>query len=142
MTPLSPSERRINGIRATLTIADTASWYCSIIIIALILFITLREENFNPYDDNNNDNDHHNYFSTSSNNLQVMKGSSFHDLHRPCDEIYVVGEGETLHTISDKCGDPYIVERNPHIHDPDDVFPGLVIKIMPSSINTNRKFLS
>ncbi|EPS60868.1 hypothetical protein M569_13934 [Genlisea aurea] len=48
-----------------------------------------------------------------------------------CDEIYVVGEGETLHTISDKCGDPFIVERNPHIHDPDDVFPGLVIKINP-----------
>ena len=50
--------------------------------------------------------------------------------NRPCDEIYVVGEGETLHTISDKCGDPFIVERNPHIHDPDDVFPGLVIKII------------
>ncbi|XP_021764924.1 uncharacterized protein LOC110729501 [Chenopodium quinoa] len=139
MTPLSSSERRINGIRATLTIAYTASWYCSIIIVVLILFITLREENFNPYDDN----DHHNYYSTSSNNLKAMKGSSFHEHHRPCDEIYVVGEGETLHTISDKCGDPYIVERNPHIHDPDDVFPGLVIKIMPSpSINTNRKLLS
>lgn len=52
-------------------------------------------------------------------------------LDRACDEIYVVGEGETLHTISDKCGDPFIVERNPHIHDPDDVFPGLVIKITP-----------
>lgn len=50
---------------------------------------------------------------------------------RPCDEIYVVGEGETLHSISDKCGDPFIVEQNPHIHDPDDVFPGLVIKITP-----------
>ncbi|KAL1565591.1 hypothetical protein AAHA92_07788 [Salvia divinorum] len=52
-------------------------------------------------------------------------------VEKPCDEIYVVGEGETLHTISDKCSDPYIVERNPHIHDPDDVFPGLVIKILP-----------
>ncbi|KAG6765159.1 hypothetical protein POTOM_029177 [Populus tomentosa] len=50
---------------------------------------------------------------------------------KPCDEIYVVGEGETLHTISEKCRDPYIVEENPHIHDPDDVFPGLVIKISP-----------
>ncbi|KAG5021964.1 hypothetical protein JHK82_017843 [Glycine max] len=37
-------------------------------------------------------------------------------LSRPCEEIYVVGE----------------VENNPHIHDPDDVFPGLVIKITPS----------
>uniref|UniRef100_A0A7N0SWY6 LysM domain-containing protein n=1 Tax=Kalanchoe fedtschenkoi TaxID=63787 RepID=A0A7N0SWY6_KALFE len=50
---------------------------------------------------------------------------------RPCDELYVVREGETLHTISEKCGDPYIVEENPHIHDPDDVIPGLVIKITP-----------
>ncbi|KAK1321712.1 hypothetical protein QJS10_CPA03g02080 [Acorus calamus] len=46
--------------------------------------------------------------------------------------------GETLHSISDKCGDPFIVEENPHIHDPDDVFPGLVIKITPS--NMPRKF--
>ncbi|KAE9592612.1 putative LysM domain-containing protein [Lupinus albus] len=57
---------------------------------------------------------------------------------RPCDEIYVVGEGETLHTISDKCGDPFIVERNPHIHDPDDVFPGLVIKIICTNTNSNN----
>ncbi|XP_059428861.1 uncharacterized protein LOC132162606 [Corylus avellana] len=49
--------------------------------------------------------------------------------NKPCDEIYVVREGETLQTISEKCGDPYIVEENPHIHDPDDVFPGLLIKI-------------
>ncbi|KAI4354930.1 hypothetical protein L6164_003753 [Bauhinia variegata] len=42
-------------------------------------------------------------------------------------EIYVVGEGQTLHSISGKCGDPFIVENNPHIHDPDDVFPGLLI---------------
>jgi hypothetical protein len=48
---------------------------------------------------------------------------------RPCEEIYVVGEGETLHSISARCGDPYILERNPHVHDPDDVFPGLVIRI-------------
>ncbi|KAL6494047.1 hypothetical protein OROGR_031956 [Orobanche gracilis] len=50
---------------------------------------------------------------------------------RGCDEIYVVGEGETLQTISEKCDDPFILEQNPHIHDPDDVFPGLVIKITP-----------
>ncbi|CAN1267389.1 hypothetical protein LINPERPRIM_LOCUS12813 [Linum perenne] len=51
--------------------------------------------------------------------------------NRACEEIYVVGDGETLNTISEKCGDPFIVEENPHIHDPDDVFPGLVIKITP-----------
>ncbi|KAJ9184451.1 hypothetical protein P3X46_004177 [Hevea brasiliensis] len=55
-------------------------------------------------------------------------------MNKACDEIYVVREGETLHTISEKCGDPYIVEENPHIHDPDDVFPGLVIKITPFNV--------
>ncbi|PPD76391.1 hypothetical protein GOBAR_DD26664 [Gossypium barbadense] len=65
---------------------------------------------------------------------EPVRGSQLRN--RPCDEIYVVGEGETLHSISDKCGDPFIVERNPHIHDPDDVFPGLVIKIIAS---TDRK---
>ncbi|KAI9080823.1 hypothetical protein K1719_037225 [Acacia pycnantha] len=55
-------------------------------------------------------------------------------LERSCDEIYVVGEGETLHSISNKCGDPFIVERNPHINDPDDVFPGLVIQIIPTNL--------
>ena len=68
-----------------------------------------------------NDHEYHNIIE--SNNL----------LSKPCDEIYVVGEGETLNTISDKCNDPFIVENNPHIHDPDDVFPGLVIKITPNS---------
>ncbi|OVA05978.1 Peptidoglycan-binding lysin domain [Macleaya cordata] len=63
------------------------------------------------------------------------RGSSSIGMHnqkdKPCDEIYVVEEGETLHTISEKCGDPFIVEENPHINDSDDVFPGLVIKITP-----------
>ncbi|KAM7464259.1 hypothetical protein LguiA_032380 [Lonicera macranthoides] len=55
--------------------------------------------------------------------------ASFKGPKKACDEIYVVREGETLQTISEKCGDPYIVEENPHIHDPDDVFPGLVNKV-------------
>lgn len=50
---------------------------------------------------------------------------------RPCNEMYVVGEGETLHSISAKCSDPFIVEENPHIQDDADVYPGLVIKITP-----------
>ncbi|CAN6914724.1 unnamed protein product [Brassica oleracea var. botrytis] len=58
---------------------------------------------------------------------EVWRGKQM--MERPCEEIYMVEEGETLHSISDKCGDPFIVERNPHIHDPDDVFPGLLIKI-------------
>lgn len=56
-------------------------------------------------------------------------------IKQPCDEIYVVREGESLHSISEKCGDPYIIEENPHISDSDDVFPGLIIKITPF---TNR----
>ncbi|CAO2839363.1 unnamed protein product [Amaranthus hypochondriacus] len=52
-------------------------------------------------------------------------------LKQPCEEIYVVKEGESVHTISEKCGDPFILEENPHINDPDDVFPGLIIKITP-----------
>lgn len=64
-----------------------------------------------------------------------MHENSVNNYYKACDEIYVVREGETLQTIGEKCGDPYIVEENPHIHDPDDVFPGLVIKINPY---TNR----
>lgn len=58
--------------------------------------------------------------------------------NKGCDEIYVVGEGETLQTISDKCGDPFIVERNPHIHEPDDVFPGLVMRIVTSKTRKGK----
>ncbi|CAL9153244.1 unnamed protein product [Musa hybrid cultivar] len=59
--------------------------------------------------------------------LWASRGSS----DQPCDDIYVVREGETLHTISEKCDDPYILEENPHIQDFDDVYPGLVLKITP-----------
>lgn len=90
--------------------ADSASWYCAMVLLATILLGSIRE-------------------STVAEEGEPIKGNNL--LQRPCDEIYVVGEGETLHTISDKCNDPFIVERNPHIHDPDDVFPGLVIKIIP-----------
>ncbi|KAK6936396.1 LysM domain [Dillenia turbinata] len=97
-------------IRTSIAIADGATWSCAFVLGALIMLATIKED------------------SLSSG--ESIRGNQL--LSRPCDEIYVVGEGETLHTISDKCGDPYIVERNPHIHDPDDVFPGLVIKITPS----------
>ncbi|XVE64152.1 hypothetical protein DITRI_Ditri07aG0079000 [Diplodiscus trichospermus] len=97
-------------MKKSTALADEASWYCAVALLALILIGTIR---------------------ASSVSDEPVKGSQL--LNRPCDEIYVVGEGETLHTISDKCGDPFIVERNPHIHDPDDVFPGLVIKIIPST---------
>lgn len=102
-------------MKASISIADSASWYCAITLLGLILLASIRE--------------------SSVTDDQTVRGNQF--LNRPCDEIYVVGEGETLHTISDKCGDPFIVERNPHIHDPDDVFPGLVIKIITPSQDKN-----
>ncbi|XP_059669736.1 uncharacterized protein LOC132314994 [Cornus florida] len=94
-------------------IGDEAWWYCAIVLIALILLGSSSSA-----------------FRDEENESSIVRGNQLN--YRPCDEIYVVGEGETLHTISDKCGDPFIVEQNPHIQDPDDVFPGLVIKITPS----------
>ncbi|KAK6936397.1 LysM domain [Dillenia turbinata] len=103
-------------LKTSLAIADAATCYCAIVLVALIVLGTCKEES--PSD-------------------ETIRGSRV--LNRPCDEIYVVGEGETLHTISDKCGDPFIVEQNPHIHDPDDVFPGLVIKITPTKPNKSLR---
>ncbi|XP_073016616.1 uncharacterized protein [Primulina eburnea] len=91
-------------------IAETISWYASL-LLALMLVLSCCEPSEGGEFQGNAD-------PVSS--------------ERPCDEIYIVREGETLHSISEKCDDPYIVEENPHIHDPDDVFPGLVIKITPS----------
>ncbi|XP_014513089.1 uncharacterized protein LOC106771607 [Vigna radiata var. radiata] len=90
-------------------IADSSSWYCAMMLLGMILLGSVRE-------------------SAVAGEAEAVKGNSLRE--GPCDEIYVVGEGETLHTISDKCNDPFIVERNPHIHDPDDVYPGLVIQII------------
>ncbi|XP_034708858.1 uncharacterized protein LOC117931892 [Vitis riparia] len=90
------------------SMASSASWYCALLLVSLILLSSSVE---------------------SSLGGERIRGNQLVD--RACDEVYVVGEGETLHMISDKCGDPFIVEQNPHIQDPDDVFPGLVIKITP-----------
>lgn len=112
-------------IRTSEAASDAALWLCSVALIALILVAGVRESSEkSPLDG----------IGMLS---EPVRGGQF--LDRPCEEIYVVGEGETLHTISDKCNDPFIVERNPHIHDPDDVFPGLVIRITPSM---SRKLLS
>ncbi|GAB2265282.1 hypothetical protein Dimus_000349 [Dionaea muscipula] len=143
----SPPILKREKISRILQIADTASWYCSIVIAALILFSILIRDVVD-------DGEEHGLTSSSSSSTTTSFSSSSYSYsysgdeinikggamvgQRPCDEIYVVGEGETLHTISDKCGDPYIVERNPHIQDPDDVFPGLVIKITPSPSKTRK----
>ncbi|KAJ0974576.1 hypothetical protein J5N97_016541 [Dioscorea zingiberensis] len=105
------------SMERVIAIADAASWCCAMALVTVILVTALRESTITPMEETM---------------MTTMRGERLTG-RRPCDEIYVVGEGETLHTISDKCGDPFIVERNPHIHDPDDVFPGLVITLHPST---------
>ncbi|GMN39400.1 hypothetical protein TIFTF001_008640 [Ficus carica] len=94
--------------------AERASWYCAL-LLAVLLVLSCCESSE----------------SEIAVRAQRKDRVSIINRSRPCDEIYVVREGETLQTIAERCGDPYIVEENPHIHDPDDVFPGLVIKITP-----------
>ncbi|XP_061340238.1 uncharacterized protein LOC133286802 [Gastrolobium bilobum] len=89
--------------------AERISWYCAL-LVALMLVLSSCES------------------STSKFTVQQMPQRN---TKKACDDIYMVREGETLQTIIEKCGDPYIVEGNPHIQDPDDVFPGLLIKINP-----------
>ncbi|MQM18278.1 hypothetical protein Taro_051266 [Colocasia esculenta] len=115
---MATARPRRSPLSAAVAIADTASWFCALLLVGLILLSSLRES------------------PAEGGDGEKVRGGAF--AGRPCDEIYVVGEGETLHTISDKCGDPFIVEQNPHIHDPDDVFPGLVIKITPSRHTRER----
>ncbi|XP_020191328.1 uncharacterized protein [Aegilops tauschii subsp. strangulata] len=93
--------------------ADAASWCLALSALAALLLVCSLGE--------------------TSEAAVVLRGASLSARWRPCEEIYVVAEGETLHGISDRCGDPYILERNPHVHDPDDVFPGLVLRITPFS---------
>lgn len=101
-------------MEATITVADFASLYCFVVLVVLLRMCSCRDGAAALYG-------------------VASRGTPLLDFQRPCDDLYVVGEGDTLQTISEKCGDPFIVERNPHIHDPDDVFPGIVIKITPSS---------
>ncbi|XP_047083401.1 uncharacterized protein LOC124694462 [Lolium rigidum] len=89
--------------------ADAASWCLALSALAAVLLVCATGEEG-----------------------ETVRGASLSARWRPCEEMYVVAEGETLHGISDRCGDPYILERNPHVHDPDDVFPGLVLRITPS----------
>ena len=105
--------------------ADAVSWCCGLALVALLLVSSLGAGAGE---------------GEERGGVVVVRGAQVHAAsRRPCDEIYVVVEGETLHSISDRCGDPYILEHNPHIHDPDDVFPGLVIKITPRAAAENRK---
>ncbi|XP_047324899.1 uncharacterized protein LOC124928687 [Impatiens glandulifera] len=110
--------RRSSSLAA---IADKVSWIIAVALVSLLLVAGMRR-GIGCYEEEEAAAEDTAAAAMRRGKVQVM-----------CEEIYVVGEGETLHTISDKCGDPFIVEENPHIHDPDDVFPGLVIKITPHS---------
>lgn len=106
-----PEDKTTSLINTVVLVADAASWYCALVLLALLLT-------------------RHGIDSVVDCSGGESGSFSPSNIRRPCDEIYVVGEAETLQTISEKCGDPFIVERNPHIHDPDDVFPGLVLMIV------------
>lgn len=110
-------------ILALTSIAEDVSWCCVFVLVTLLLLNSLQETSDDHLDED---------VVEGSSSSRFLDGAG-------CDEIYVVGEGETLHSISNKCGDPLIVEHNPHIHDPDDVFPGLVIKITPD-VNSSKLF--
>ncbi|KAL7247857.1 hypothetical protein ACSBR2_002712 [Camellia fascicularis] len=97
-------------VHSSTALAETVSWYCAM-FLALMLVLSYCDSTESEY------------------TIEIIGKNMM--MNKPCDEIYVVREGDTLQTIGEKCGDPYIVEENPHIHDPDDVFPGLVIKITP-----------
>ncbi|CAF1855068.1 hypothetical protein Bca4012_031868 [Brassica carinata] len=106
---------------ASMVVAEKISWYCAVFAAMMLLMSCCHVEE-----------------EAGSTNTNVQKQqpsmmiAGYSDRRPACDEIYEVKEGETLQTISEKCGDPYIVEGNPHIHDHDDVFPGLLIRITPS----------
>jgi len=95
--------------------ADTTSWCVALSLVAMLMVVCTLGAGGG---------------GAGEGGVVVVRGAALSA--RPCEDIYVVAEGETLHSISDKCGDPFILERNPHVHDPDDVFPGLVIRITPS----------
>ena len=111
--------RRAELCAAAVSAADAASWWCAVALVSLVLLGALRAETAG---DSGGDGVDRRFWGPR------LGGPAA----RPCEEVYVVGDGETLHSISERCGDPFIVERNPHIHDPDDVFPGLVIALSPT----------
>ncbi|XP_074572320.1 uncharacterized protein LOC141828834 [Curcuma longa] len=105
-------KRRLRTAEAFDMVADAAAWAVALSLLVLLLLYSLRPP-------------------LTAREAATVRGTKVAE--RRCEELYVVAEGETVQTIGDKCGDPFIVERNPHVNDPDDVFPGLVLKLRPSS---------
>lgn len=96
---------------------ESVSWYGVIVLMAMALLLATIQ-----------DSDH----AIDQPEAQAIVGGNHH-MEPPCEELYVVAEGETLYSIANKCGDPSILDRNPYLQDLDDVFPGIVIKLKPFS---------
>ncbi|EOA24979.1 hypothetical protein CARUB_v10018276mg [Capsella rubella] len=109
------------GKSSSMVVAEKISWYCAVFASMMLLmnFCHVAEEGSTA-------------IVQKQQPTTTMMIAGYSDRRPACDEIYEVKEGETLQTISEKCGDPYIVEGNPHIHDHDDLFPGLLIRITPT----------
>ncbi|ESQ45221.1 hypothetical protein EUTSA_v10010832mg [Eutrema salsugineum] len=107
---------------SSMVVAEKISWYCAVFAAMMLLMNCCNVAEEGPTE-----------ITVQQQQQQPsMMIAQYSHRRPPCEEIYEVKEGETLQTISEKCGDPYIVEGNPHIHDHDDVFPGLLIRITPS----------
>jgi len=59
------------------------------------------------------------------------KDSNFLSDEPPCDEFYMVKEGETYYSIAEKCDDQSILFSNPDVHDSEDIVPGVILRINP-----------
>ncbi|KAJ7571166.1 hypothetical protein O6H91_01G152700 [Diphasiastrum complanatum] len=58
---------------------------------------------------------------------EAIRGTELSSNKCPCEEIYVVREGETLHSISARCKAPFILLDNSQIQDGDDLSEGLAL---------------
>ncbi|KAK2366806.1 peptidoglycan-binding LysM domain-containing protein [Trifolium repens] len=56
---------------------------------------------------------------------------------KPCDDFYKVKEGETYYSIVEKCKDPHLLLKNPHIQDPDDIYPGVILLLADIEVIIN-----
>ncbi|TKY45097.1 cell wall macromolecule catabolic process [Spatholobus suberectus] len=90
---------------------EPMSWFFFIVLIATLRLVPNIEESSPP--------------TTDESNIDVEN----HPLEQPCSEFYVVREGETLYSIAEKCKDPLIWLWNPHVEDPDDVYPGVILRL-------------
>ncbi|KAL5081039.1 hypothetical protein RYX36_009460 [Vicia faba] len=99
------------------------SFWCIIILAVLAFIVAMIEESHYPIINEEQVEAVHE--KESSFCIEIIP------IEKLCDEFYVVGEGETFYSITEKCNDPYILIRNPHIQDPQDIFPGVIIRLQP-----------